>query len=79
MTNAFSKTFSCITRSDMEDLIRSNIETLRKCNLYNESWEEARGKISKKKYNDVSTIMLLREALYLVYGFKPNRVFIINC
>ena len=78
MTNAFSKTYGCITFSDMEDLIRSNIIQLQKHNLFRESWEEKRGEITQSEYKSVCRMMLFREAMYLVYGFKPNRVFIIG-
>ena len=79
MTNAFSKTYGCITFSDMEDLIRTNIYVLTKHNLLRECWESKKGNVGQKDYMEMSRIMLLREVLYLVYGFKPNKVFIINC
>ncbi len=79
MTNAFSKTYGCITFTEMDDLIKSNMYQLLKHNLLKECWESKKGNVGQKEYKEMCRFSLLREALYLVYGFKPNKVFIINC
>jgi len=79
MTNAFSKTYACITFTDAEQMIKDNILTLMKYNLLRESWESREGEMGQKTYREMMRMMALREVLYLVYGFKPNKVLIINC
>tara|TARA_R110002020_G_scaffold217936_1_gene425709 strand:- start:673 stop:912 length:240 start_codon:yes stop_codon:yes gene_type:complete len=79
MTNAFSKTYGCITFTDAESLIKDNILIMTKYNLLRESWESKKGEVGQKEYREMTRIMILREVLYLVYGFKPNKVFVINC
>jgi len=79
MTNAFSKTYACITFKDAEQLIKDNILTLTKYNLLRECWESKQGEIGQKDYREMLRLSCLREVLYLVYGFKPNKVLIINC
>ena len=78
MTNAFSKTFGCITQSDIDELITQNYKTMYKYNLLRVEGEK-RGELSKKEFINYGMGILYREVLYLVYGFKPNKVFIINC
>ena len=78
MSNCFSKTFGCITITDYDELVKSNQYILKKHNLLKETMQ-VEERFSKKHFREVCRIMLLREVLYLVYGFKPNKVFIINC
>tara|TARA_R100000654_G_scaffold24893_1_gene48109 strand:+ start:45 stop:278 length:234 start_codon:yes stop_codon:yes gene_type:complete len=77
MTNAFSKTFGCITKKEMDELIENNKFILCNHNIMRERCFE-RGSIDKNEYREISKIMILREALYLVFGFKPNRVLLVN-
>jgi|TARA_R100000951_G_scaffold115921_1_gene125706 hypothetical protein len=78
MTNAFSKTYGCITQSDIDELILKNYKTMYKYNLLRVEGEK-RGELNKKEFINYGNGVLYREVLYLVYGFKPNKVFIINC
>tara|TARA_R110002073_G_C9289395_1_gene565885 strand:+ start:346 stop:636 length:291 start_codon:yes stop_codon:yes gene_type:complete len=77
MTNAFSKTLSCFTRPELDKIIDENYHSLMKHNLLHECCG-VRGKLTQKEMNAQAFILVCREAIYLKYGFKPNKILVIN-
>ena len=61
MTNAFSKTYGCITFTDAESLIKDNILIMTKYNLLRESWESKKVEVGQKEYTTVPLTIISKK------------------